>query len=232
MEKWARMYGRSQVQFLMVCVESARVAIGFGGMFDLKGVVNSFIPSRGYMPVGFGQLGCSGFVISDQRGCFVSRKTKAYLQYGENAFSHVEELLHKNFAILPSHYNNAAEEVKNAQEDILDPNFVLPSVGVSSMDQEHEQCEEALSLLLRTPSVQSLTNAMEILTEHFQSEESLMKQCGFGSPGESFSPYANHVKDHERILDIGYVELAKKAEPNNSFLAMTCSTVPETGAST
>ena len=52
MEKWARMYGRSQVQFLMVCVESARVAIGFGGMFDLKGVVNSFIPSRGYMPVG------------------------------------------------------------------------------------------------------------------------------------------------------------------------------------
>mmetsp|Transcript_10297 Transcript_10297/g.18581 ORF Transcript_10297/g.18581 Transcript_10297/m.18581 type:complete len:151 (+) Transcript_10297:642-1094(+) len=91
------------------------------------------------------------------------------------------------------------------------------------MDQEHEKCEEALSLLLHTPSVQSLTNVMEMLTEHFQSKETLMKHCGCGSPGEPFSPYANHVKDHERILEIGYVELARKVEPNNSFLAMTCS---------
>jgi len=36
----------------MVCVDGARVAIEFGRMFDLKAVVNCYIPSRGYMPVG------------------------------------------------------------------------------------------------------------------------------------------------------------------------------------
>lgn len=52
MEYWARRYERSKVQFLMVCVDGARVAVEFGRMFDLKSVVNSHIPSRGYMPVG------------------------------------------------------------------------------------------------------------------------------------------------------------------------------------
>mmetsp|Transcript_23822 Transcript_23822/g.49856 ORF Transcript_23822/g.49856 Transcript_23822/m.49856 type:complete len:235 (+) Transcript_23822:308-1012(+) len=230
MEKWARRYGRSQVQFLMVCVESAGVALQFGRMFDLQGVVNSFIPSRGYMPVGFGQLGCSGFVISDPHGYFVSRKTRAYLQHGENAWSHVEELLHRNFGILPlppqrSPKRKKAEEKKEVteNEDILSPNWVLPSVGVTSMDNEHEECEEALALLLRHPDVEALTKVMELLTEHFQHEESLMKASGFGSPGEKFSPYANHVKDHERILDIGFAELAKHQQPNSSIPEMTCS---------
>ena len=107
------------VQFLEVCVESKAVALhfhrtfGFGenefhysssssssssdnhNNFDsdeeaLPPVINGWIPSRHYMPVGFGQLGCSGFVVSDANGKFVSRKTKAYLQFGEDAFRHVE----------------------------------------------------------------------------------------------------------------------------------------------
>merc|ERR1719343_1844037 len=45
------------------------------------------------MPVGYGQLGCSGFVISDANGKFVSRKTAAFLQFGEDAFRHVESIL-------------------------------------------------------------------------------------------------------------------------------------------
>ena len=82
----------------------------------------------------FGQLGCSGFIVSDRDGCFVSRKTKAYLQYGDAAFSHVEELLLKNFGIQPSQVLSN----KNVhEEDVLNPNWVLPSVGVPSMDQEH-----------------------------------------------------------------------------------------------
>jgi len=228
MEVWASRYGK-QVQFLMVCVDAAGVAIQFGKMFGLKNAVNCWIPSRGYMPVGYGQLGCSGFIVSDGQGCFVSRKTKAYLQYGDNAFLHVEQLLHQNFAIQPW-----TEEERNAKtEDVLNPNWTLPSVGVSSMDHEHEECEEALSLLLRTQSAESLRKALEKLTEHFQHEENLMKSSGFGRPGESFSPYANHVKDHERILDIGYFELAKltKAkEPQKSFLSTTCSDAKECGA--
>ena len=47
----SRRYG-ARVQFLMVCVDGARVALEFGRMFDLKAVVNCYIPSRGYMPVG------------------------------------------------------------------------------------------------------------------------------------------------------------------------------------
>jgi hypothetical protein len=99
------------VQFLEVCVESKAVALNFHSSFgfganendgndnsnseDYKApiVVNGFIPSRPYMPVGFGQLGCSGFVISDAKGNFVSRKTAAYLQYGPQAFRHVESIL-------------------------------------------------------------------------------------------------------------------------------------------
>jgi hypothetical protein len=51
MEVWASRYGK-QVQFLMVCVDAAGVAIQFGKMFGLKNVINCWIPSRGYMPVG------------------------------------------------------------------------------------------------------------------------------------------------------------------------------------
>ena len=171
----------------------------------------------------YGQLGCSGFIVSDEQGCFVSRKTKAYLQYGDDAFVHVEELLRQNFMIQPW-----TEEKKNVkmEEDVLNPNWTLPSVGVSNLDHEHEECEEALSLLLRTHTVVSLRKALDRLTEHFQHEESLMKSSGFGSPGDSFSPYANHVTDHKRILDIGYFEwarLTKAKEPHKSFLPMTCS---------
>lgn len=48
------MYDSSQVQFLMVCVDSAGVAIQFDKMFGLEkiGVINGYIPSRAYMPVG------------------------------------------------------------------------------------------------------------------------------------------------------------------------------------
>ena len=85
----------------------------------------------------------------------------------------------------------------------------MPSVGIQSMDHEHEECEEALDALIRKPSVATLTHCMGILVEHFQHEESLMKASEFGRPNEAFSPFANHVKDHERILDIGFKELGK-----------------------
>ncbi len=172
----------------------------------------------------FGQLGCSGFIISDREGNFISRKTKAFLQYEDGAFRHVEELLLKNFGIQPSARPRVSES--DSEEDVMGTNWSLPSVGIASMDDEHEKCEEALSTLLRMPNVRSLTKVMELLTEHFQHEESLMKASGFGNPNQPFSPYANHVQDHERILDIGYIELAKQSkeeEPNKSFTSMTCS---------
>jgi len=110
----------------------------------------------------------------------------------------------------------------------------MPSVGIESMDDEHEKCEEALDGLIRSPSVATLTHCMSILVEHFQHEESLMKTSGFGRPNEGeFSPFANHVKDHERILDIGFKELGKLSQQGSNeqaFLSATCSDVSDQGA--
>ena len=54
MAEWAASYDSTHVQFLMVCVDSAGVALQFDRMFGLSnaGVVNAYIPSREYMPVG------------------------------------------------------------------------------------------------------------------------------------------------------------------------------------
>ena len=117
----------------------------------------------------FGQLGCSGFIISDRDGYFVSRKTKAFLQFEEGAFREVEEILMKKFGISPT----SSEAVSSSDEqeveaDVLSPDWTLPSVGIASIDQEHKECECALSLLQCMPNVNTLKNALEVLTAHFQ----------------------------------------------------------------
>ena len=70
------------------------------------------------MPVGYGQLGCSGFIVSDTSGCFVSRKTQAYLQYGDAAFDYVESLLAKIFPSLTPAPQLEEPEKKSADEDV------------------------------------------------------------------------------------------------------------------
>ncbi|KAL3777425.1 hypothetical protein ACHAW5_010227 [Stephanodiscus triporus] len=50
-------------------------------------------------------------------------------------------------------------------EDVLNLNWKLTSVGVSSMDHKHESCEEALPALLRTHTVELLRKALKKLTE-------------------------------------------------------------------
>jgi hemerythrin len=113
-------------------------------------------------------------------------------------------LLWENFGIAAAQHDlPATRQDKTTGGDVMKNDWVMPSVGIQSMDDEHELCEEALALLLAVPTVKSLTKVMGVLTEHFQHEEKLMKQSRFGRPGEQFSPYANHVIDHERILDIG-----------------------------
>lgn len=72
----------------------------FASMFGFENAVNAYIPSMQYMPRGYGQLGCSGFVIADQQGNFIARKTKRYLDYGEEAFRHVEAILQQEMKAL------------------------------------------------------------------------------------------------------------------------------------
>ena len=169
--------------------------------------------------VRYGQLGCSGFIISDQKGHFVSRKTKAFLDYGDDAYDDVEQILKNTLGIAAASHGPSDEG-----EDVMSPNFVLPSVGIGSMDHEHEQCELALATLLANPTAKSLTKALAELTGHFQHEEKLMRSNNFGNPGKDFSPYANHVKDHERILDLGYSELSKyeSRKSSDEAVAIAC----------
>lgn len=68
------------------------------------------------MPVGYGQLGCSGFIVSDTDGCFVSRKTQAYLQYGDDAFNHVESLIAGMVPPTPAPEEKEPEQ-KSAEEE-------------------------------------------------------------------------------------------------------------------
>lgn len=72
---------------------SSKVTANSNEEESLPPVINGWISSRHYMPVGYGQLGCSGFIIADANGKFVSRKTAPYLQYGDQAFRHVESIL-------------------------------------------------------------------------------------------------------------------------------------------
>lgn len=205
MEAWAK--SRPEAQFICVCVDSKGVALQFERMFGFQHALNCWIPSRSYFPVGYGQLGCSGFIVVDAKGCFVSRRTKAFLQYGENAFDHVEELLSKeldspNKKVIPQAEMNPKEVEEEKQGD------VLSSVGVDCMDEEHEKCALAISSLLETFSLEALQKVLVELDDHFKHEERLMKKYGFGnSNGDSdFSAFASHTKDHERILNIGKCE--------------------------
>lgn len=221
MEMWARQ--KPHVQFLCVCVESLGVAQQFHRLFDFQAAVNSYIPGRSYMPRGYGQLGCSGFVIADPHGNFVSRKTSAYLQYGEQAFRHVEEIL-EAFEPASNSVAKEEEEVKenaDASEEKRGQDettkYHPASVGIASMDHEHETCAESLEILLEVRTEASLRQVLRELQHHFAHEEALMIQHGFGGdPTDPFSALTSHVKDHKRILDMAETELQRLGDAASS----------------
>lgn len=112
---------------------------------------------------------------------------------------------------------------------MIDPAGVItPWSKVFYTSNFHIECEEAFSNLLSSPAAQSLSKVMLLLTEHFQQKESKMKSFCCGRPGNDQSSYENHVRDHKRILDIGFNALAKNskiAELDMAFLSMTCSEI-------
>ncbi|KAL3902418.1 MAG: hypothetical protein SGARI_005846, partial [Bacillariaceae sp.] len=183
----------------------------FDRMFRFEHVINCYIPSREYMPRGYGQLGCSGFVISDPQGNFLSRKTRAYLQYEEAAFRDVERLLAPYVTAKDKRRKRSLEEEKKESGGKTPKRYLPASVGVSSMDDEHATCAEALQALAEKPTEANLRAALSALEDHFLHEETLMIQHGFGKAknGGSFSPLNSHIQDHVRILDIARKELKR-----------------------
>jgi len=204
METWA--CTMPHVQFLCVCVESARVAKMFDDMFGFEHVINCYIPSREYLPQGYGQLGCSGFVVSDAQGNFVSRKTAAFLSYGEAAFRQLENLVNSLVPSTPVIHapktcvvvDHAPDGTKKEEDDYDE---TIPKLGIASMDDEHHRCDQALQLALEDPTIHNLKAVLTEVQNHFSHEEALLVLHGFGgNPTDPFSPLNSHTKDHKRIL--------------------------------
>lgn len=89
----------------------------------------------------------------------------------------------------------------------LDSAFVeasldVHSVKVPSMDAEHAECIEALRELVSLRTFSALEAVLEELSSHFEHEESLFVEYGFGAHvNEQLSARKSHAEDHRRILD-------------------------------
>eukprot|EP00565_Helicotheca_tamesis_P009486 CAMPEP_0185725274 /NCGR_PEP_ID=MMETSP1171-20130828/1568_1 /TAXON_ID=374046 /ORGANISM="Helicotheca tamensis, Strain CCMP826" /LENGTH=166 /DNA_ID=CAMNT_0028393355 /DNA_START=341 /DNA_END=841 /DNA_ORIENTATION=- len=159
------------------------------------------------MPVGYGQLGCSGFIVSDQNGNAVSLKTRAFLDYGEAAFRSVESILAELLVTSSDQQAPPNKKSKTSTKKGISPTTKVQqpaSVGIPSMDEEHRECTDAFNGVLDNPCKETLIELIEILKEHFQHEEELMEKY-IGT--STFSPIHSHRTDHERILKIATTEL-------------------------
>mmetsp|Transcript_55185 Transcript_55185/g.118593 ORF Transcript_55185/g.118593 Transcript_55185/m.118593 type:complete len:359 (-) Transcript_55185:87-1163(-) len=101
----------------------------------------------------------------------------------------------------------------------LDGDFVassldLVSVKVPSMDAEHSECAEALRRLATECSGAALQAVIACLSSHFDHEEALFEQFGWGAgANERFSAKKTHIEDHVRILEKLRSQLALLAGP-------------------
>jgi hemerythrin len=81
--------------------------------------------------------------------------------------------------------------------------FSVPTIGIDSMDEEHERCNKALAAMMKRPTISSVRNVLEELQHHFAHEEGLLVLHGFGGkPDNPFSAIHSHTKDHKRIIEM------------------------------
>lgn len=85
---------------------------------------------------------------------------------------------------------------------LLENSLRLKSVKVASMDREHEECALALHKLAKEQSLSALQGTIQCLSLHFDDEEKLLEEHGFGgNVDDRFSARATHIKDHKRIIE-------------------------------
>jgi hypothetical protein len=240
MDAWAKRYHQNDdnVQFICICVESLPVAQMFTKLFGFTKCYNAYIPARQYFPQGFGQLGCSGFVVI-QNNRFLSKKTRSYLDYGDYAFVEVDALIAQHAIVsscsvtavtrnsttgpsakdeTPATRQQEDADNQKKKKTTVSTIEAPPLTGIVEMDEEHRDCTVALNHLLQySTSIPALQAAVDVLAEHFGHEEDLLR-AKYGSRNNddddvdmSFSPYRSHQKDHERILAIGRAELQRLA---------------------
>lgn len=103
-------------------------------------------------------------------------------------------------------------KVENLQEpealdfDVIKHLDSVVSVGHGDMDDQHDVCINAIKELSRCLSVKQLQQTRCELKNHFDDEEKLLRQLGFGGGGkegsDAFSALGSHCKDHERIIGL------------------------------
>ena len=191
----------------------------FDEMFGFEYATNCFIPSREYLPRGYGQLGCSGFIVADAQGNFVSRKTAAFLSYGEAAFRQVESILNSlgGAPPAPAPVKCVVSDKAPASDERTGGDSSIPQLGIASMDEEHERCDQALQIALEQPSLENLRAVLAKIQNHFAHEEGLLVLHGFGgNPNDPFSALALHTKDHKRILELVEASIQTRSKGNNN----------------
>lgn len=100
-------------------------------------------------------------------------------------------------------------EPERAEVDAAQYLSKVASVGHDGMDAQHDTCIQALQELWRDLSVSKLQLVRQELQAHFDDEEKLMKEAGFGqrqgsadADSNDFSAFGSHVGDHKRIIAV------------------------------
>lgn len=97
--------------------------------------------------------------------------------------------------------NGACDAGTGLDEAFVAASLHLTSVKVPSMDAEHAECAAALQRLASQRTRQALEEVLSCLANHFQHEEALFVQYGFGvHVNENLSAQTSHAEDHGRIL--------------------------------
>jgi len=71
------------------------------------------------------------------------------------------------------------------------------------MDDEHEQCAVLIQRIEKERSLEAMEEFLKELVEHFEHEEKLLAETGFGSTAPAgLSPLITHTQDHKRIIRV------------------------------
>lgn len=95
MEEWAQYYAdkNDKLQFLSLSVHPDIPKKFAAQMQNDTGIGNKCLNGYITRPPPYGQLGCSGYILLNERGDFISPKTTSFLDFRDLAYSHVQHLL-------------------------------------------------------------------------------------------------------------------------------------------
>lgn len=134
------------------------------------------------------------------------------------------------------------ENLKDTAEEDIDASILhsVVSVGHSDMDAQHDTCKDALTELYENLSVKALKRTRDELKLHFDDEERLLAESGFGGgagndcckeTSNDFGAMKGHVYDHQRIIalvDDAIAKLSNVCDTSDSYGG----TVPKSVAAT